>query len=77
MSRHRPNPKPRPSTDTGAQQLARAYTLEAIEALAHIIKHGQSEQARVTAANSLLAGGTASRRNSARAMLSDSSRRSK
>ena len=40
--------------DKGAQQLARAYTVEAVEALAHVMKHGQSESARVAAANALL-----------------------
>ena len=54
MSRHSPNPKPRPSTDTGAQALARKYDRAAIETLAHLMEHADSQKDQAFCAIALL-----------------------
>ena len=51
------NPGGRPKRDREIRELAREYTEDALNALVHIAKHGQSEAARVSAATSVLAFG--------------------
>jgi hypothetical protein len=48
------NPSGRPKVDKTIQELARAHCPEAIAALADIVQNGESDSARVAAANALL-----------------------
>jgi hypothetical protein len=54
LSRHIRNPKPRPSTDTGAQALARKYDHAAIEKLAYLMEHANSHKDQAFCAIALL-----------------------
>lgn len=49
-----PNPGGRPKVAGAVRDLARAHTKLAIETLAEICQHGESEAARIAAANALL-----------------------
>ena len=48
------NPGGRPKDEARAAELARSYTSEAIETLAHLMRHGRDERVRGTAAQALL-----------------------
>jgi hypothetical protein len=54
MSRHSPNPKPRPSTDTGAQELARKHSRAAIEKLAYLMENAGTARDQAFCAIALL-----------------------
>ena len=48
------NPGGRPKDEHRVSELARSYTLEAIETLADLMRHGKDERVRGTAAQALL-----------------------
>ena len=48
------NPGGRPKDAVRVAELARSYTSEAIETLAHLMRHGKDERVRGTAAQALL-----------------------
>ena len=48
------NPGCRPRDEARVAELARSYTSEAIETLAHLMRHGRDERVRGTAAQALL-----------------------
>ena len=48
------NPGGRPKDEARVAELARSYTSEAIETLAHLMRHGRDERVRGTAAQALL-----------------------
>ena len=48
------NPGGRPKDEHRVGELARSYTLEAIETLADLMRHGKDERVRGTAAQALL-----------------------
>ena len=48
------NPGGRPQDEGRVAELARSYTSEAIETLAHLMRHGRDERVRGTAAQALL-----------------------
>ena len=48
------NPGGRPKDEARVAELARSYTSEAIETLAHLMRHGRDERVRGTAALALL-----------------------
>ncbi|MDA9055691.1 DUF5681 domain-containing protein [Alphaproteobacteria bacterium] len=51
---HSGNPGGRPKDDHRVAELARSYTLEAIETLVELMRHGKDERVRGTAAQALL-----------------------
>jgi len=51
---HSGNPGGRPKDEHRVGELARSYTLEAIETLVDLMRHGKDERARGTAAQALL-----------------------
>ena len=48
------NPGGRPKDEARVAELARSHTSEAIETLAHLMRHGRDERVRGTAAQALL-----------------------
>ena len=48
------NPGGRPKDEARVAELARSYTSEAIETLAHLMRYGRDERVRGTAAQALL-----------------------
>jgi hypothetical protein len=49
-----PSPLPKKKTPTEIRSLARSYTEMSLQAIAHVIQNGESEQARISAAFGML-----------------------
>src|SRR6056300_1427915 len=54
ISGHSGNPSGRPKDEFKVAELARTYTIEAIDTLVELMRHGKDERVRGTAAQALL-----------------------